>query len=171
MFSPLVGYYKMESQELQEKVNTLTLDQSSASSPTVPLLQVQVKVQVQHLVRADTSLTASNIRAFSGTSPKPGELWKQAESMRQDDHISEVIKKQKLMGSLRSPALDLVKGMGEISSTEICRQLEVMYGCSSSGAKVFFFLNETHRIGISTGLPAKIINAYEQSVDERRLNR
>ena len=24
MFSPLVGYYKMESQELQEKVNTLT---------------------------------------------------------------------------------------------------------------------------------------------------
>ena len=143
------------------------LDQSSASSPTVPLLKVpltessvssptvpflkvpidhpsvaeQVKVQVEHLVRADTSLTASKIRAFSGTSPKPGEVvfdewWRQAESLLQDDHMSEVVKKQKLMSSLRSPALDLVKGMGEISSAEICKQLEDMYGCSSSGAKL-----------------------------------
>ena len=40
------------------------------------------------------------------------------------------------MNSLRSPALDFVKAMGEVSSREILEQLEAMYGCSSIGVKL-----------------------------------
>ena len=119
------------------------------SPSNVPLLQVpidcssvanQVKVQVEHLVRANANLTIGKIKAFSGSSVKPGEV-KFDEWLRQvegvlEDGISEKTRKQAIMNSLRSPALDFVKAVGEVSSREILIQLEAMYGCSSSGVKL-----------------------------------
>ena len=143
---------------LEEKVDPSTggTDNSAPSpnhedqsSSNVPLLQVpidcssiakQVKVQVEHLVRANANLTIGKIKAFSGSSVKPGEV-KFDEWLRQvegvlEDGISEKTRKQATMNSLRSPALDFVKAMGEVSSREILEQLEAMYGCSSSGKKL-----------------------------------
>ena len=143
---------------LEEKVDpsTRSTDNSAPSpnhgdqsSSNVPLLQVpidcssiakQVKVQVEHLVRADANLTIGKIKAFSGSSVKPGEV-KFDEWLRQvegvlEDGIPEKTRKQAIMNSLRSPALDFVKAMGEVSSREILEQLEAMYGCSSSGVKL-----------------------------------
>ena len=68
----------------------------------------------------------------------PGEFdeWlRQVESILEEG-ISEKIRRQAIMNSLRSPAIDFVKAMGEVSSREICEQLEAMYGCSSSGVKL-----------------------------------
>ena len=143
---------------LEEKVDPSTgSTDNSAPSPNhddqsssnVPLLQVpidcssiakQVKVQVEHLVRADANLTIGKIKAFSGSSVKPGEV-KFDEWLRQvegvlEDGIPEKTRKQAIMNSLRSPALDFVKAMGEVSLREILEQLEAMYGCSSSGVKL-----------------------------------
>ena len=119
------------------------------SPSNVPLLQVpidcssvanQVKVQVEHLVRADANLTIGKIKAFSGSFAKPDEV-KFDEWLRQvegvlEDGISEKTRKQAIMNSLRSPALDFVKAVGEVSSREILVQLEAMYDCSSSGVKL-----------------------------------
>ena len=57
--------------------------ENHASSSNVPLLQLpvdcssvanQVKVYVEHLVRADANVTIGKIKVFSGSSVKPGEV-------------------------------------------------------------------------------------------------
>ena len=64
-------------------------------------------------------MTVGKIKAFSGSSVKTGEVtfdeWLRPVEGVLVEGISEKIRKQSIMDSLRSPALDFVKAMGEVS--------------------------------------------------------
>ena len=121
----------------------------------VPLLQVpvdntavdQVKIKVEHFVRTGSSLASYKVRTFSGGSPKSGEVcfeeWaRQAELLLNEDELTENAKSQTLLRSLRSPALDFIRGAGKLTAEEIFTHMNELYGCSTSGVSLLkdFFL-------------------------------
>ena len=97
----------------------------------------RVNIQVEHTVNS----FSNRIKPFSGNSPRNGEAtfeeWsKQIEIMLEDENISERSKRQKLLGSLHSQALDLARSMGDISPANIFKGLEDLYGSSANGVKL-----------------------------------
>ena len=97
----------------------------------------RIKVQVDHVVRGDST----RIRPFSGSAPKSGEScfddWsKQVELMLEDDSLTLRAKRQKLLGSLHSPALDIARGMGDASVYALYKYLEEFYATSTNGVKL-----------------------------------
>ena len=97
-------------------------------------LNERITVQVEHVVRGDST----RIRPFSGNAPKHGEVcfddWaKQIELMLEDENLSLRAKRQKLLGSLHSPALDIARGMGGIYVYEMFKSLEELYAPSTNG--------------------------------------
>ena len=91
--------------------------QSSLSIPLAgPDVNDRISVQVEHLVCGDSNL----IRPFLGNQSRQNENsfeeWaKEIELMLEDEGLLQKAKRQKLFGSLRSPALDIARGMGDIS--------------------------------------------------------
>ena len=94
-------------------------------------LSERIIVQVEHVLRGDST----RIRPFSGNAPKHGEVcfddWaKQMELMLEDENLSLKSKRQKLLGSLHSPSLDIARGMGGISVYEMFKSLGELYAPS-----------------------------------------
>ena len=93
-------------------------------------------------------MACNKVRAFSGCSPKSGEVcfeeWaRQAELLLNEDELTENAKSQALLRSLRSPALDFIRGVGKLTAEEIFTHVNELYGCSTSGVsllKEFFLL-------------------------------
>ena len=126
-------------QRLKPIASTPVTSPNQQPSLSVPLmgtddLHERISVQVEHVVRGD----AFKIQPFSGNAPKHGEVsfndWaKQIELMLEDESLSLRAKRQKLLGSLHSPALDIARGMGSISVYEMFKSLEELYAPSING--------------------------------------
>ena len=112
-------------------------------------LSERIIVQVEHVLRGDFT----RIRPFSGNAPKHGEVcfddWaKQTELMLEDENLSLKTKRQKLLGSLHSPSLDIVRDMGGISVYEMFKSLGELYAPSIDGVTLlheFFQTKMLHR--------------------------
>ena len=101
----------------------------------------QISVQVEHIIRGDRDISQHRLRSFSGNRPKNGEVsfeeWtKLVEILLDDDSLSEKSKRQRILSSLHSPAADLARSMGDISSRELFARLEGLYGSTSNGVKL-----------------------------------
>ena len=107
--------------------------QSSLSIPLAgPDVNDKISIQVEHLVRGDSN----RIRPFSGNQARHNENsfdeWaKEIELMLEDEGLS-----QRALGSLRSPALDIARGMGDISIYALFKNLDELYAPSTSGVRL-----------------------------------
>ena len=122
----------------------LNLPQQTVLSVPVSKTGVDnISLQVEHIVRGACE---HKIQPFSGSSVKKGEVdfdeWsKQIELMIEDDSLSVTAKRQLLITSLHSPALDLARGMGQIPAEDILKQFTEMYAstrCGTSLLREFF---------------------------------
>ena len=107
----------------------------------------QISVQVEHIIRGDRDM--SQLRPFSGNRPRNGEVsfdeWsKQVEVLLDDDTVSNKHKKQRMLSSLHSLAVDLARSMGDIPPRQLFASLEGLYGTTCNGVKLlqeFFTLH------------------------------
>ena len=95
------------------------------------------------MVRGDLGASFHyGVRSFSGHGPKSGEVsfeewFKQVELVVEDDSLSEQGKRQKVLGSLHSSALDLARSLGpNATAQEICQIMERMYGSTANGVQL-----------------------------------
>ena len=148
---------KETSAEQAEQANVSTsspiLDATESSKPTqsetylqVPLTDTKgkdlINVQIEHIVESDPDYTFQHrLRPFSGNTPKSGEVdfdeWvKQAEMVIEDEGMSDRSKKQKLLSSLHSPALDLARSLGDVSAKDLFNHLEELYGSTANSVRL-----------------------------------
>ena len=104
---------------------------------TTAAVNEQISVQVEHVMRTESH----RIRPFSGHQPRAGEVsfedWsKQIDLLLGDDSVSDKNKRQRILSSLHSPALDLAIGMGNLSAAEIHDGLKDLYGSSANGVRL-----------------------------------
>ena len=125
-------------------VHSVPINVSSPQPFHIPISQKEnekINVQVEHIVRGDREQSYHRIRSFSGNEPKKDEVdfdeWsKQVELMMEDESVSSRAKRQKILSSLHTPALDLARGMGDISAEEMFKRLEELYGTATTGSKL-----------------------------------
>ena len=124
---------------------TTTHSQATGSTIQVPIsneeVSRQINVQVEHVLKGDRDAGSYRIRPFSGKGPKHGEVtfdeWaRQIEMVLEDDAISERGKRQKILNSLNSPAVDIARGMGDIAAHRLYQRLERMYGSTCNGVRL-----------------------------------
>ena len=106
-----------------------------------------INVQVEHLVKSDRDHSALRLRPFSGNAPKSGEVdyeeWaRQVELLLEDNSVSDHYKRQRLLSSLHTPAIDLARSLGDVSSRVLFEHMESLYGSTSNGVRLLhdFFL-------------------------------
>ena len=110
--------------------------------PIDPQTRDRISVQVEHLVRSDRDHTIQHrLRPFSGNAPKNGEVdfdeWvRQVELVMEDKSCTDYFKRQKILSSLHTPALDLARSLGEVSASELYKHLVGLYGSTANGVKL-----------------------------------
>ena len=109
--------------------------------PVMPDANENITVQVEHIVEGESGGFSNKIRPFSGNAPRNGEAdfeeWsKHMELILEDEHLSMKGKRRKLLGSLHAPALDLARGLGDITAIELFREMEKLYGYTSNGIRL-----------------------------------
>ena len=141
---------RLKQLELSMNATQLTsqVNQNNMTGISIPISPDQttqgfINVQVDHVVRGDHGASFHyRVKPFSGHSPKGGEVtfeeWlKQVELVVEDDSLSEKGKRQKILGSLHSPALDLARSLGsDVTAREICEHMEKMYGSTANGVQL-----------------------------------
>ena len=100
-----------------------------------------INVQVKHLVKSDRDHSALRLRPFSGNAPKSGEVdyeeWaRQVELLLEDNSVSDHYKRQRLLSSLHTPAIDLARSLGDVSSRVLFEHMESLYGSTSNGVRL-----------------------------------
>ena len=100
-----------------------------------------INVQVEHLVKSDRDHSALRLRPFSGNAPKSGEVdyeeWaRQVELLLEDNSVSDHYKRQRLLSSLHTPAIDLARSLGDVSSRVLFEHMESLYGSTSNGVRL-----------------------------------
>ena len=100
-----------------------------------------INVQVEHLVKSDRDHSALHLRPFSGNAPKSGEVdyeeWaRQVELLLEDNSVSDHYKRQRLLSSLHTPAIDLARSLGDVSSRVLFEHMESLYGSTSNGVRL-----------------------------------
>ena len=100
-----------------------------------------INVQVEHLVKSDRDHSAFRLRPFSGNAPKSGEVdyeeWaRQVELLLEDNSVSDHYKRQRLLSSLHTPAIDLARSLGDVSSRVLFEHMESLYGSTSNGVRL-----------------------------------
>lgn len=116
------------------------------------------KVVVEHIMRSESlppSYSQSRIRTFSGRLPKPnGEVdydaWRtQVELLLCDRSLSENLKVRRILESLLSPAVDIVKSLGTSAPIQLyLEQLEAAFGLVEDGEELFAtFLSSNQNSG------------------------
>ena len=100
-----------------------------------------INVQVEHLVKSDRDHSALRLRPFSENAPKSGEVdyeeWaRQVELLLEDNSVSDHYKRQRLLSSLHTPAIDLARSLGDVSSRVLFEHMESLYGSTSNGVRL-----------------------------------
>ena len=100
-----------------------------------------INVQVEHLVKSDRDYSTLRLRPFSGNAPKSGEVdyeeWaRQVELLLEDNSVSDHSKRQRLLSSLHTPAIDLARSLGDVSSRVLFEHMESLYGSISNGVRL-----------------------------------
>ena len=131
-------YEMLESLMASRAHSTPRETQSSLRIPLAgPDVNDKISVQVEHLVCGDSN----RIRTFSGNQARQNENsfdeWaKEIELMLEDEGLSQRAKRQKLLGTLRSLALDIARGMGDISIYALFKNLGELYAPSTSCVRI-----------------------------------
>lgn len=123
---------------------------SSINIPINQSGQDAINVQVEHIVRSERDFISHRLRPFSGNSPKGGEVdfeeWKrQIDLVLDDDSLSDKHKRQKILGSLHTPALDIARSLEETSAENLFKHLEELYGSTTNGPKLLHDFFRTTR--------------------------
>ena len=100
-----------------------------------------INVQVEHLVKSDRDYSTLRLRPFSENAPKSGEVdyeeWaRQVELLLEDNSVSDHCKRQRLLSSLHTPAIDLARSLGDVSSRVLFEHMESLYGSTSNGVRL-----------------------------------
>ena len=132
--------------ELATAHPTVSVTEANRPGPsiTIPIdgdNRESINVQVEHVVRSERDFLAHRLRPFSGNSPRGGEVdyeeWRrQIDLVFEDDSISDRHKRQKVLSSLHPPALDIARGVSELSASSLLEYLEELYGSSTDGSKL-----------------------------------
>ena len=167
--------------------DTANRDGQTIRIPITSSAKESINVQVEHVIKSDRDHSIQHrLRPFSGNAPKSGEVdfeeWvRQVELVLEDDSSSDRYKKQKLLSSLHTPALDLARSLGDVSAQDLFKHLEGLYGSTTNGVKLLheFFKMQPgqgekstdflQRLGVKLNKVAKKGAIQESQVNETLL--
>ena len=144
-----------------------------------------INVQVEHLVKSDRDHSTLRLRPFSGNAPKSGEVdyeeWaRQVELLLENNSVSDHYTRQRLLRSLHTPAIDLARSLGDVSSRVLFEHMESLYGSTSNGVSLlhdFFQLRPSQtentdylqRLGVMVNKVVKKGGMQESQIEETLL--
>ena len=140
------------SHQVQENVPMAAATPRTISVPiNDPVLSDRIAVEVSHVIRSEGPAYSTRVKPFSGLK-RGGEAsyeeWAhQCEFILNDDAISERVKRMKITSTLLSPALDVIRSMGQTDSQGIFNAISELYGYSSNGTRLlqdFFKMSRSH---------------------------
>ena len=117
--------------------------------------------------------------------PQSGEVdyeeWaRQVELLLEDNSVSDHYKRQRLLSSLHTPAIDLARSLGDVSSRVLFEHMESLYGSTSNGVRLlhdFFQLRPgqtentdyLQRLGVMINKVVKKGGMQESQIEETLL--
>lgn len=139
--SEVAGATQVHSAPVGVPVSPVHIDENVFNPPSIQ------KVIVEHVIRSESTASSSpqiRMRTFSGRMPRPnGEVdydtWRiQADLLLSDISLNDAHKVRKILESLLSPAVDVVKPLG-ISSppSAYVNQLDSAFGVVEDGEELF----------------------------------